>query len=159
MPHRQSLLSLPHLSEILFPSRKKSAPKITLNHDVLAIILEIVYSHNADPYIFLANDGQLYLSSPKSIYNVCLTSRFLYHLSQKYLYRKLSFTFSRHRNSRNWVLLERLMSDSTARSSVHQLYINWIAGTNPRFENLEGKRLADQLTDIVPLLPALKKLM
>ncbi|KAL8723831.1 MAG: hypothetical protein Q9181_007155, partial [Wetmoreana brouardii] len=101
----------------------------------------------------------LYHASPKSIHNVALSSKYFRHLTYKYLYRKIRLTFARYRNGRNRLLLEKLLSDSTTSSLVHEVYINWLAGANPRHETEEGKQLTEQLIVLIPRLVNLKKLI
>ncbi|KAL8772535.1 MAG: hypothetical protein Q9203_004643 [Teloschistes exilis] len=96
---------------------KKSTARVTLNLDVLTIILEY-----------------LYRTSPKSIYNVALASGPFYRLTYEYRYRKIRLTLSRHRNDANGWLLGKLLGDEIARSTVHEIYINWIPGADPRHE-------------------------
>ncbi len=107
----------------------------------------------------LANNRQLAQISPRSLYNVSLSSRALHHLAQKHLYRKLRFTFARYRYNRNRLLLQKLLTDPTACSSVHEVYINWLGGANPRLETEEGSQMTQQLIDILPRLTSLRRFM
>lgn len=113
------------------------------------------YSSHDSPTDWL----QLYNASPKSIFNVALASSSLYRLAYQYLHRKIRLTLSRHRNYANGLLLAKLLSDEAARSTVHEVYINWIPGADPRHETEEGKQLTEQLVELIPRLSSLKALM
>ncbi|KAI4228816.1 MAG: hypothetical protein L6R36_001318 [Xanthoria steineri] len=115
-------------------------PTATLHHDILAIVVDYLYH-----------------ASPQSIQSISWTSRDLHRLAQRYLYRKLRFTFSRCWNDRNRQLLDRLQDDPLLRSFVQEIYVNWIAGANPRFETEEGTQLVNQFVEIIPQLPALRR--
>ncbi|KAL9581417.1 MAG: hypothetical protein Q9212_003917 [Teloschistes hypoglaucus] len=136
-PRNLSCFSLP--IDILL---KKSIAGITLNLDILIIILDYLYN-----------------TSSKSIYNVALASRSLYRLTYEYRYRKIRLTLSCHRNQSNGWLLGKLLGDEMARSTVHEVYINWIPGADPRHETEEGKKLMEQLIDLIPRLTALRRLI
>lgn len=122
--------------------RKKFKSHVTLDHDVLVIVLDYVQH-----------------TSPKSIYNVCLSSRQLYDLARKFHYRSLRFTFARCWEMRNALLLQNLLTDSAASSFVHQIYVNWASGVVPRHDGEEGKRLMDQFIKLMPQLTSLKTFM
>ncbi|KAL9619459.1 MAG: hypothetical protein Q9204_008298, partial [Flavoplaca sp. TL-2023a] len=126
---------------------KQKAPSVsthntTLNHDILAIVLDYIYQ-----------------VSPKSINALSLTSKELHRLAQRYLFRKLRFTFSRCWNHRNKVLLQRLQDDPQARSWVQEIYVNWTAGANPRHDTIEGLHLVNLFIELIPQFTRLKRFM
>lgn len=42
---------------------------------------------------------------------------------------------------------------------MQEIYVNWIAGANPRLATEEGTRLVNQFVEIIPQLPALRRFM
>ncbi|KAL8977911.1 MAG: hypothetical protein Q9205_006387, partial [Flavoplaca limonia] len=142
----QTLASLANLGrqieQLVIKQRAPSIPahNTTLNYDILAIVLEYIYH-----------------VSPKSFYALSLTSKELHRLAQRYLFRKLRFTFSRCWNHRNNALLQRLQNDAQARSYVQEIYVNWTAGANPRHDTIEGLHLVSLFIELIPQFTRLKR--
>lgn len=102
---------------------------------------------------------KLHVDSPKSIYNICLTSKALYDLAQKYMFRRLRFTFSERWNKHNRLLLERLEKVLTACSTVQEVYVNWAAGDTARLMTKEQRWFNEQLCSLVTRSSALRIFM
>lgn len=93
------------------------------------------------------------------MYKLALVARTFNYLAQKYLYRKLRFTFALYWDVRNKLLLQNLYQDPTKSSSVREIYINWAPGVIPRQEKGDGSKLMDQLIMLIPRFIRLRQLM
>ena len=82
--------------------------------------------------MFVHADKEIQLSStaPKSLLNVALSSRPLYHLSRSLIYRAVHFTFNRSRRDINGRLIKQLLADDDLSAKVREIRILWAPNAN-----------------------------
>ena len=93
-------------------------------------------------------------TSPRSLLNVALSSRSLYHLSKSFIYRVLHFTFNRSRRNVNGRLIKQLLTDDDLSTKVQEIRILW--APSPKLQAGEGSR--EDLDSLRRALPKLSRL-
>ena len=127
-----------------------------LDVDVQLMILDVVWTAGC-LYIFIHADKEIQLSStsPKSLLNVALSSRSLYHLSRSLIYRVVHFTFNRSRRDINGRLIKQLLADDDLSARVQEIRILW--APNATLQPGEGsKQEFELLAQALPKLHGLR---
>lgn len=89
--------------------------------------------------------------SARSLLNVALSSRSLYHLSRSHIYRVLHFTFNRSRRAVNGRLIRRLLADDGLSAKVQEIRVLWA----PSAKLQPGEGSKEDLELLVQALPKL----
>lgn len=108
-----------------------------------------LFGHTAKKWI------QLSRTSPRSLLNVALSSRSLYHLSKSFIYRVIRFTFNRSRRDINGRLIRHLLADDDLSAKVQEIRVLW--APSAKLQPGEGsKEDLELLGQALPKLTGLK---
>ena len=106
-------------------------------------------------FVHADKETQLSITSPKSLLNVALSCRSLYHLSRSLTYRVVHFTFNRSRRDINGRLIKQLLADDDLSAKVREIRILW--APNAKLQPGEGsKQDLELLGQALPKLHGLK---
>ena len=93
--------------------------------------------------------------APRSLLNIALSSKNLYHLSRSFIYRDVHFTFNRSRRDINGRLIRQLLADHDLGNKVQQIRILW--APSAKLEPGEGsKEEFELLRQVLPELTGLR---
>ena len=93
-------------------------------------------------------------TSPRSLLNVALSSRSLYHLSKSFIYRVLHFTFNPSRRNVNGRLIRQLLTDDDLSTKVQEIRVLWA----PARELQPGGGSKEDVDSLERALPRLTRL-
>lgn len=98
---------------------------------------------------------QLSRTSPRSMLNVALSSRSLYHLSKSIIYRVIHFTFNRSRRDINGRLIRNILDDDDLSAKIQEIRVLW--APSAKLQPGEGsKEDLELLGQALPKLTGLK---